>query len=206
GSAASGEAHIIVNGRRAGSIEMPESRVLANPISLDISRFVSSGVNRIEIRRAHGSSQATAQVVTSHWVPWAANPKPAGPTPLQLRVSYDRTETNVGDEVTCTVEAERVGFAGYGMLLAEIGLPPGANVDRASLETAMRESDWSVQQYDVLPDRLVVYLWPRAGGVKFQFKLKLRYGLDAQTASSVLYDYYNPEARVAVGPVHFLVK
>lgn len=70
----------------------------------------------------------------------------------------------------------------------------------------MRETDWSLQRYDVLPDRVVVYLWPRARGVKFQFKLKLRYGLEAQTASSVLYDYYNPEARVVVRPTHFMVK
>ncbi len=114
--------------------------------------------------------KAGAQVVTSHWEPWPANPKPAEPAQLQLRVSYDKTEAKVGDEVTSTVDAERVGFKGYGMMLAEIGLPPGADVDRASLDTAMRESDWSVQQYDVLPDRVVVYLWPRAGGVKFKFK------------------------------------
>ncbi|HSO73199.1 MAG TPA: MG2 domain-containing protein [Blastocatellia bacterium] len=206
GSAAGGPAEIIVNGQRAASIEVPASRELANPISLDLSRFVSPGANRVEIRRASGSSQASAQMVTTHWEPWPANPGRAEPGPLQLRVSYDKTETKIGDEVTCTVEAERVGFKGYGMMLAEIGLPPGADVDRASLDSAMRESDWSVQQYDVLPDRLVVYLWPRAGGVKFRFKLKLRYGLDAQTASSVLYDYYNPEARVVDRPTHFVVK
>jgi hypothetical protein len=30
----------------------------------------------------------------------------------------------------------------------------------------MKGSDWSISQYDVLPDRVVVYLWPRAGGDK----------------------------------------
>lgn len=37
------------------------------------------------------------------------------------------------DVVTCTVQAERIGFKGYGMMLAEIGLPPGADVDRAAI-------------------------------------------------------------------------
>jgi hypothetical protein len=39
--------------------------------------------------------------------------------------------------VTCGVEAERVGHSGYGMMLAEAGLPPGTEVDRASLERTM---------------------------------------------------------------------
>ena len=44
-------------------------------------------------------------------------------------------------EINCTVEAERIAFRGYGMLLAEIGLPPGADVDRASLEKARELSE-----------------------------------------------------------------
>ncbi len=47
------------------------------------------------------------------------------------------------------MKAERVGFRGYGMMLAEVGLPPGAEVDRASLEEAMRDSGWGVQSYEV---------------------------------------------------------
>ena len=112
----------------------------------------------------------------------------------------------MSQEVTCSVSAERVGHAGYGMLLAEVGLPPGADVDRASLESAMTSSGWSLSQYDVLPDRLIVYLWPRAGGTNFTFKFRPRYGLEAQTAPSLLYDYYNPEARAVVAPTKFVVR
>ena len=97
-------------------------------------------------------------------------------------------------------------FSGYGMMLAEIGLPPGADVDRASLENGMKNSGWAFNQYDVLPDRVVVYLWPRAGGVAFDFKFRPRFGLTAKAAPSVVYDYYNPEARAVVAPVMFVVK
>ena len=92
------------------------------------------------------------------------------------------------------------------MMLAEIGVPPGTDVDRASLETAMKGSDWAISQYDVLPDRVVVYLWPRGGGVKFNFKFRPRFALNAKTASSVVYDYYNPEARAVLPPSTFLIK
>ena len=64
------------------------------------------------------------------------------------------------------VEAERIGFAGYGMMIAEIGLPPGVEVDRESLEKAKQNG---VDGYEVQPDRVVFYLWPSAGGSHFQF-------------------------------------
>jgi hypothetical protein len=92
------------------------------------------------------------------------------------------------------------------MILAEIGLPPGADVERATLETAVKDSDWAFSQYDVLPDRVVAYLWPRAGGIKFSFKFRPRFGLKAKAAASSLYDYYNPEARVELAPELFTIK
>jgi hypothetical protein len=90
------------------------------------------------------------------------------------------------------------------MLLAEIGIPPGADVDRSSLEKATK--DWTITSYDVLPDRVVLYLWPRAGGVTFDFKFRPRFGLKAKSAASTLYDYYNPEASVVVPPSLFKVR
>ena len=68
------------------------------------------------------------------------------------------------------------------------------------------KSDWSVTQYDVLPDRVVVYLWPRAGGVKFDFKFRPRFGLKAKSAASVMYDYYNPDSQAVVAPSVFKVR
>jgi hypothetical protein len=62
-----------------------------------------------------------------------------------------------------------------------------------------------LSSYDVLPDRLVVYLWPHAGGTQFTFNFRPRYGLSAQTAPSLLYDYYNPEARTVLAPTKFNV-
>jgi len=58
----------------------------------------------------------------------------------------------------------------------------------------------------VLPDRVVVYLWPSAGTVKFNFKFRARFGLNAKNAASILYDYYNPEAAVVVPPSVFKIR
>jgi hypothetical protein len=206
-----GTAEIIVNGQRAGTLQMPPARQLTGPLSLDISKFLSAGQNRVEVVRAGGvATQSSAQLVSSYYLPWpkalADETKRKGASALALSIDFDKTQMNATDEVACRVKAERVGHSGYGMMLAEIGLPPGADVDRASLELAMKESGWSLTRYDVLPDRLIVYLWPRAGGTDFTFKFRPRYGLRALTAPSVLYDYYNPEARTTLAPVRFVVR
>jgi hypothetical protein len=210
---AGGQAEILVNGNRVNLVALPPGNRLSNPLAVDLSSALNSGENRIEIRRAGDVTLATAQLVETHYASWKANEaegrenvKPGKSSALRLAVSYDKPQVKIGDEVTCNVVAERIGRSGYGMLLAEIGLPPGVDVDRASLEAAVKDSGWELNNYDVLPDRVVVYLWPRAGGTKFSFKFKLRYGINAQSAPSVLYDYYNPEARAVIAPTRFVAK
>ena len=207
---------VFVNGQSVGPVTLPASHEPANPITLDLSRFVAPGNNRVEIKRASGAGlAATAQLVTTYYQPWTntaaatdvtLNARPQDSRALKFSVNFDRTTAATGDTITCRVSAERTGHQGYGMLLAEVGLPPGADVDRASLELAMKESGWEFSHYDVLPDRLVVYLWPRAGGTNFGFTFRPRFGLAAKSASSVVYDYYNPEARAVLAPTKFTVK
>jgi uncharacterized protein YfaS (alpha-2-macroglobulin family) len=197
-------AEVVVNGRTVQTVTIPPSRELSSPIDVDLSRFVSAGNNRVEIKRPSGGPFASVQAIANYYVPWSNTPGPK--SDLRLLAKFDKTESRTSDEITCHVEAERVGFRGYGMMLAEIGLPPGADVDRSSLETAMTSSNWSMTRYDVLPDRIVVYIWPRAGGVKFDFKFRPRFGLRAKNAASVIYDYYNPEERSVLQPTTFKVE
>ena len=49
------------------------------------------------------------------------------------------------------------------------------------------------------------YLWPGAGGVKFNFLVTARTAMTAKTAPSVLYDYYNPDALTEIAPVEWRV-
>jgi hypothetical protein len=207
------QTEVLVNGNHAATLEIPNDGRLVPPILVDVTKFLANGENVVEIKRQGQPSEASAQLLATYYMPWSAskaaaqkNARANDSDALRLAVSFDKTTASSSDEITCHVEAERIGFHGYGMMLAEIGLPPGADVDRASIEHAMREAGWGINQYDVLPDRLVVYLWPRAGGTKFDFKFKPRFGLKAKSAPSVLYDYYNPEARTTVTPTAFVVR
>ena len=170
-------------------------------LNLDISKYLKAGATRIELRGG-GSAGATVQLVESHYVPWEGDSVSSEPA-LRLNVGFDRTSGKADAEITATVNAARVGFRGYGMMLAEIGLPPGVDVDRASLDKALADSGTALFRYDVLPDRVIAYLWPKAGGSQFQFKFRPRFGMDAQAPPSILYDYYNPEAQTILLPVRF---
>ena len=92
------------------------------------------------------------------------------------------------------------------MMLAEIGLPPGADVDRSSLESVLQDGSIGLDHYEILPDRVVLYLWPKAGGSSFDFFLTARNAMVAKSGASVLFDYYNPEALSEIAPFQWIVK
>lgn len=214
-SDAAGRAEVFINGKSAGTVALPPARQLSNPVSLDLSAFVQAGENRIEIRREGTPSRASAQMITTYYAPWSSEKQNAreqvtakDASALRLSVQYDRAQAAIGESILCRVKAERVGYRGDygGMMLAEIGLPPGAEVDRDSLDRARKESHGAFNHYDILPDRVVMYLWPHAGGTNLAFSFKTRFGIRAASAPSLLYDYYNPEARTVVAPVRFSIR
>jgi hypothetical protein len=203
-------AEVLVNGQHLSSLRLPAAGEVSGPLPINLSSALHPGMNHVEIVRQNESALLEGQVVETHYIRWSDSQaakstalKTGDSRALRLGVAFDTTETKIGEPVRCTVEAERVGFAGYGMLLAEIGLPPGADVDRSSLQQAM--DDNSVDQYDVLPDRVVFYLWPHAGGSKFNFVFRPRMGMKAAAAPSTVYDYYNPDSRATVAPARFNV-
>jgi hypothetical protein len=91
------------------------------------------------------------------------------------------------------------------MLLAEVGLPPGSDVDRVALGRLV--DNWTISRYELQPDRIVFYLWSwRAEGTHFSFRFTPRYALRAKAAPSTLEDYYNPDLKVVLAPRLFDVQ
>jgi hypothetical protein len=202
-------ADIVVNGHSVSTLQLREASAIVGPATLELAQYLHAGHNTVQVVRGANSSAMNALVITSHYIPWKDSHSTAGENfisgdtrALRLKVQYDHTDPRPDEAVKCHVETERIGFRGYGMMLAEIGLPPGSDVDRESLETA--RGTGAIQGYEVQPDRVVFYVWPEASGSRFEFQFRLRFGMDAMTAPSVLYDYYNPEANATVVPVRFV--
>lgn len=205
-SAASTEATVLVNGQTVQSIPLPPRSAVVGPVTVEIAEYLNKGMNQVQIRRLGNAGVMNAAAFTSYYIPWKdssatteENLHLGESRSLRLSVSFDQNDPAIGQPVHCQVEAERVGFRGYGMMIAEIGLPPGADVDRESLDLARAES------YEVHPDKIVFYLWPGSGGDKFAFLFRLRYRMEAAAEASILYDYYNPESRAIVQPTRFTV-
>jgi hypothetical protein len=207
-------AEIKVNGKTAKTITIPSGKEIVSPIIVDLSEFFSPGEDQVELTGMSDAARSSAQLVSTYYVPWSASTAGKGMDEkhgdsdiLHLSVHYDKTEAKIGEEIHCQVDVERIGFRGYGMMLAEIGLPPAADVDRESLDKAIENAGWSLSHYDVLPDRLIAYVWPHyaGGATHFEFAFRPRMGEVAQTAPSLLYDYYNPEARAVVEPTKFVI-
>lgn len=203
-------ASVLVNDTKLADIKLPKPTEVVGPRVIDFGKELKAGSNRVAIQRTGDNSTMQTNVITSYYIPWpqaeatqTENFKSGDTRALKLKVDFDRHEAKVGEAIACRVEAERIGFAGYGMMIAEIGLPPGVEVDRESLEEAKRNG---VDGYEVQPDRVVFYLWPSAGGSKFQFIFRPRFGINAMSGPSVLYDYYNPEANAGVLPLRFNVQ
>jgi len=176
-----------------------------SPQVLDISRLSHAGKNTIEISGGKGTL-TSAQTVAAYYVQWTSALAAPKAGPLKLSVACDQTRLVLGVKVTCSVNAERIGSAGHGMMIAEIGIPPGVDVDREALQKQVSESGWDLSSFEVLPDRIVAYLWPKAGGTKFSLSFTPRMAIDAQAAPHTLFDYYNPDASVTIAPDHFIVR
>ena len=202
----SSKAEVTVNGQKVSSVDLPAAKDVVGAIAVDMHEFLHLGTNVVKVVRPANGIPMNAQAITSYYVAWQnssanvdENVQRGETRALRLNVHYNQSTPVVNEPVRCDVRVERIGFAGYGMMVAEIGLPPGAEVDRQSLQD-------SGQQFEVQPDRVVFYVWPSSGGTKFSFSFKPRYRMDANTSPSTLYDYYNPEANATVAPVRFTVR
>ena len=170
------------------------------------------GHNELVFNGTSAVALASAETSASYYVPWlqkttTSEIKTQTGKDYGLDFGYSCAAGNakMGQPIECTVDTRRFGSAGYGMLLAEVGLPPGADVDRASLAKLL--NNWTISRYELQPDRIVFYLWSwRAEGSHFSFRFTPRYAIHAKAAPATLFDYYNPDLKVVLKPQVFQVE
>jgi uncharacterized protein YfaS (alpha-2-macroglobulin family) len=188
-----------------------DPRLLDAPRSLDLTAWLKPGHNELVFSSAGDAALASAESSVSYYVPWAETATPAQAKTqtgsdygLDFGYSCAAANAKVGQAIDCTVDARRFGSNSYGMLLAEVGLPPGADVDRASLAKLL--DDWTISRYELQPDRIIFYLWSwRAKGSHFSFRFTPRYAIRAKAAPATLFDYYNPDLKAVLAPQTFQV-
>jgi len=85
-------AEVVVNGRTVQTVTIPPSRELSGPIEVNLSKFLSVGKNRVEIKRPSGGPFASVQAVANYYVPWSDATEPKGDLRL-LRILLSQLTT-----------------------------------------------------------------------------------------------------------------
>ncbi|MFQ5575451.1 MAG: hypothetical protein ACE5G8_00530, partial [Anaerolineae bacterium] len=136
------------------------------------------------------------QVATRYYLPWASIP----PTPdteeaIAINVNYDRTELAVNDTATVAVKVALQRSGVVKMALVDLGLSPGFTVQTEDLARLVEAG--VIERYELTGRQLIIYLENLRGGepVRFEYRLRARFPMRAQTAPSAAYDYYNPAAQ-----------
>ena len=188
---------VAVNGSIVKTLLIRTERTWTGPIILDISGAIRPGTNEVSLRSAD-SLPVETQFNVVWYEKWS---QPHNAKDFTLETKFSNTTVKVNEPVTCTVRISRPDFRGSGMMIAEVGLPPGVEVDRGSLEATLKQVD----SYEVAPDHVTFYVWPQASGLEFRFRFRPRFAMRAKMAESVLYDYYNPDERSVLVPGEFIV-
>jgi len=215
-SSGTGSFALMVNGQPLGSNAADalriDSRLIDAPRSIDLSSMLHPGTNTVEFSGGSDATVANAQMTAWIYVPWTKEAVgktettvPGKDFGLDFGYACDAADARAGQAINCTVSARRFGSQSYGMLLAEVGLPPGADVDRASLAKLL--DNWTISRYELEPDRIVFYLWSgTAAGEKFSFRFTPRFAIRAKAAPAKLFDYYNPDLNAVLAPQTFSVE
>jgi hypothetical protein len=198
-------------GREQANALKIDNQILDAPRTIDLSSMIHAGANILEFASPSDSTFANAQITASLYIPWPQDASgkteitvPGKNFGFDFGYTCDAANARVGQPIDCTVNARRFGSESYGMMLAEVGLPPGSDVDRASLGKLL--DSWQISRYELQPDRIVFYLWSwNAAGDKFRFRFTPRYPIRAKAAPANLIDYYNPGLSADIAPQTFVV-
>ena len=164
----------------------------------DASRYVREGANEV-VLEFDGTGSLLYQISTRFYLPWELVP-PVPEGPLQVRVSYDRTELQTKETVTCKVRVVNRRPEAAQMVIVDIGIPPGFEVLTDDLTTLVERK--VLQKFDLTPRQVICYLERIGGGatLEWQFRLRAKMPVKAKTGRTTAYEYYAPQESSVAKP------
>ena len=171
---------------------------------VDLRELTGTGRHDIDIG-FEGEGGLYYQVVQVHYEPWDAV-DPGDDGPLSVEVRYDTDRVEVDGVVTGSVEVRNTDPALQDMVMVELGVPPGFDLDRTVLDRAV--ADGRLSKYETRPRLLVAYLMgvTPEEPVAFEYRLVARNPADVEVPRARVYSYYNPEIEAFSPPVRMIVE
>lgn len=185
---------VLVNGKEAGKVKFDEKNSDVMQL-LDVSEFVQHGENKIELTTT-GKVDALYQVVARQYLPWAlVADEPKKDQPLEILYTFDRTDLKVDDTVTAKVKVTFKGEGTTGMVLMDLGVPPGFTPLTGDLDELVGSR--VISRYDLTGRLVICYIdkLDRNKPVEFSYRLKAKYPIRAKVPRTQAYDYYTPTTR-----------
>jgi len=194
---------VLVNGQEVSSFAItPEDSDVMRLISA--KQFVKDGDNEVQIQFA-GKGSSFYQITGVYYLPWT-DIKPEPGKLIDIDLKYDRTELETNEIVTAAVKITYNGPGTANMVIVDLGIPPGFEVQAEDFAKLVEEK--VIQKYSFTGRQIILYFDKIEAGnpIAFSYRLKAKYPLRAQTPESKAYLYYNPEIQDTVPPVKMTVR
>jgi uncharacterized protein YfaS (alpha-2-macroglobulin family) len=207
---------VSLNGEEAEPIQI-------TPENFDVVQLVTFSDKAVEGDPSTGSGQRNVvrvevegegnlmyQVTARYYVPWELVP-PEEREAMTIDVRYDRTDLQVDDTVRVDVTAKLNLEGTAKMVVLDLGIPPGFEVQAEDLSARVQQDlqlvlskvegkgeeypGATVKRFDLTGRQVIVYLANLSYGepISFHYGLRAKYPLRVKTPASTAYDYYNPE-------------
>ncbi|MDP8256940.1 MAG: hypothetical protein P9M14_14410, partial [Candidatus Alcyoniella australis] len=170
---------------------------------IDLEQYTSEGNNEISIE-LQGEGSLLYSIVSRFWLPWKQLPATQG-EPMNIDVRYDKTELTADDIVTCNVRVNNNLPGELGMVIVDLGVPPGFEVLTEDLDELVGSK--VISRYELTGRQVIVYLdeLNHERPVELSYRLRAKYPLKAQTPRSRVYQYYDPTTQALARPTTITV-
>ena len=160
---------------------------------LDLKTQTKKGENQVKIQ-FDGDGSALYQIVGRFYLPWkekAVDQK----EPMTIEVAYDKTELVKDDILTANVVVKNNRPQRANMIIVDLGVPPGFDVQAGDLAEYVGEG--TISRFNLTGRQIIVYLdyVDQGTPVEFSYRLKARFPVKAKTPKSTVYEYYNPDVK-----------
>ncbi|MDP8224796.1 MAG: alpha-2-macroglobulin family protein [Candidatus Lernaella stagnicola] len=198
-----GKVDVFLNGEAAGAFDInPDNAEVLR--MLDVSDRTRSGQNEIKLTFA-GKGEPAYQIVARHYMPWGAREKPGDKEALSIDVSYDKQSLRVDETVACRVTIRNQAPGTLGMVVVDVGVPPGFQPLRETLTKLVEEK--TVSKFSTTARQVTFYLdeLRPEQKLKLEFDLKALYPVRAAAPATKVYEYYNPETNATSEPTTLVI-
>ncbi len=193
---------ILINGTEAERLHItPENSDVMRLV--DLGQQTIEGINTVGLK-LEGEGSLMYQIVGKFYLPWEAGEKPATET-LSIDVVYDKRKLEKDDLVTCNVTVVNNKPATANMVLVDLGVPPGFEIQADDLAELVGSG--TIKKFSLTSRQIIIYfdkLIPKQS-VELKYRIRAKFPIKAKTRVSRIYEYYNPEVESFAQPVELVV-